>query len=454
LKEKLIKVFEKLGVKSSRTKNIVKHVAVSFFYKAGAILASFLLVPLAIDYLNTENYGIWLTISSFIAWFTFLDIGLGNGLRNKLAEAIANNDLKLARAYVSSAYFTIFLISITLFLSLFIINFFVDWNAVFNTSEALETNLSLLMLVVFGTFCLQLIVNLISTVYLANQVHSIQVKIHFATQASFLLIVWLLTKTSQGSLMIFAIIFSSLPVLVLLVLNVIGFSSRYKFLKPSIILWKKRYLKDIMGVGFNFFFIQIAGIILYATDNFIISKLFSPEEVVPYNISFKYFSILTMVFTIVVTPYWSSFTEAIVKKDFRWIKISVKNIMKIWLLIPVLLIFLYLISDWFYNIWIGDKVIITAGLSLSMALFVLLFTFNAVFVFFINGTGKIKLQLYLSLFTALLNIPLSIYLAKELNLGIKGVILATILCYLPGIILMPVQYYKLVNNKATGIWNK
>lgn len=417
-------------------------------------MANFALVPITIDYLNTENYGIWLTISSFIAWFSFFDIGLGSGLRNKLTEAITNNDLKLARGYVSSAYFTITIISLFLFLSVFGLNFFIDWKQVFNTSIEINTNLNLLMIIVFGSFCLQLIVNLISIIYLANQNHSIQVKIHFATQVISLLIIWILTKTAEGSLLIFAIIFSTIPFVVLLGLNFFGFSKKYKHLKPSFSLWKRKYLKDIMGIGFNFFFIQIAGVVLYSTDNFIISKLFSPNEVVPYNIAFKYFSILTMIFTIIVTPYWSSFTEAIVKKEFDWIKTSIKNIVRIWLIIPVLLCIMLLLSDWFYNIWVGDKVIISMGLSLSMALFVLLFTFNSVFVFFINGTGKIKIQLYLSLFTAALNIPLSIYLAKNLNLGIKGVILATVLCYLPAILLIPLQYYKIINNKAIGIWNK
>jgi O-antigen/teichoic acid export membrane protein len=454
LKQKLKQILHKSGVKSSRTKNIVKHVAVSFFYKAGTILASFLLVPIAIDYLDTEDYGVWLTISSFIACFTFFDIGLGNGLRNRLTEALANNNLKLAKAYVSSAYFTIIGVGLLLFLVFFILNFFIDWQQIFNTSENINTNLNLLMIIVFGSFSVQLIANLISTIYLANQNHSIQVKIHFITQVLSLIIIWLLTKTSEGSLLIFAIIFSVMPVIILLVLNFFGFNYKYQYLKLSIFLWKRKYLKDIMGIGFSFFIIQIAGVVLYSTDNLIISKLFSPNEVVPYNIAFKYFSILTMVFTIIVTPYWSSFTEAIVKKEYIWIKTSIKSIMKIWLLIPILLIIMIVLSDWFYFIWVGDKINISIGLSISMAVFVLLFTFNSAFVFFINGTGKIKMQLYLSLLSAILNIPLSIYLAKNLNLGIKGVILATILCYLPAIILMPIQYFKLVNNKATGIWNK
>ena len=126
---------EKLGIKSSRTKNITKHVLLSSLYKGGSILLSFLLVPLTINFLNPTNYGIWLVITSFISWFTFFDIGLGHGLRNKFAIAKANGDFKLAKAYISSAYFSIALISISILLLFIIVNLFIDWTIVFNTDQ-------------------------------------------------------------------------------------------------------------------------------------------------------------------------------------------------------------------------------------------------------------------------------------------------------------------------------
>lgn len=454
MKKKIINLLDRIGVKSNRTLNIVKHIAVSFFYKGGAVLANFLLVPLTINYLDVENYGVWLTLSSFISWFSFFDIGLGNGLRNKFAEAKAKNDYSLARAYISTAYYTITCISTLLFLVFLIVSYFIDWTKVFNTSDQLMSDFSILMPVIIGLFCLQLIVKLISSVYLADQNHSIQVKIQFITQALSLVVIWTLTKFTESSLLIFGIIFSALPVLVLLGLNVFAFSKRFKHLKPSITLWKKKYLKDIMGIGFNFFIVQIAVLILFSTDNFIISKIFSPKEVVPYNIAFKYFSILTMVFSILVAPYWSSFTEAYVKKDFSWIKTSVNNVLKIWLIVPVALVLMFFLADWFYLIWVGEGVNVSKILSFSMALFVLMSTFNTIFVSFINGVGKIKLQLITSIISMVINIPLSIFLAKTLNLGVSGVMFAT--CFSMGysVILRPLQYYKLINNKAKGIWNK
>ncbi|WP_031443974.1 lipopolysaccharide biosynthesis protein [Arenibacter algicola] len=454
MKFSLSNIAANLGITSGRTKNIVKHIGWSLFYKIGSIIANFLLVPLTINYLDTENYGIWLTLSSFISWFSFFDIGLGNGLRNKFAEAKTLGNYKDAQAFVSTAYFTIGTISMFLFLVLILINPLINWAALFNTQEILQDELSLLLPIIFGFFALQLVVKLITSIYQADQNHSIQGKIQFFGQVLLLLVIFLLTKTDQSSLLIFGSIFSALPVLILIGLNFFAFNTTFKAFKPKFSLWKQEYLKEITGLGFKFFVVQIAVMVLFSTDNFIISRLFGPEEVVPYNVAFKYFSIVTMAYTIIITPYWSSFTEAYAKKDFEWIKKSVSNIQKIWLSIPVGLVGMIFLADWFYEFWVGDKVKVSMQLSLAMAFFVVLLTFNMIYVNFINGVGKIKLQLITSLISMSINIPLSIYLGKYLGWGSTGVILATCFSLGYSLILRPIQYYKLINNTAKGIWNK
>lgn len=449
----MLKLLDILGIKSARTKNIVKHIGWSMFYKVGSIICNFLLVPLTINYLDTENYGVWLTISSFIGWFSFFDIGLGNGLRNKFSEAKTLGNYKEAQAFVSTAYFTIGTISLFIVVVFFGLNQYINWTEVFNTNKSLQTELSLLLPIIFSFFGLQLVVKLITSIYQADQNHSIQGKIQFFGQTLSLLAIWALTKTDQSSLLIFGSVFSALPVLILVVFNLFAFNTTFKDFKPIFSLWEKEYLKEITGLGFKFFVVQIAAMVLFSTDNFIISKLFGPEEVVPYNIAFKYFSIITMVYSILLTPYWSSFTEAYTKNDFVWIKKSVGNIQKIWIFIPLALIGMILLSDWVYNLWVGDNVSISLSLSLSMALFVLLMTFNMVYVNFINGVGKIKLQLITAIISIGINIPLSIFFAKYLEWGINGVIIATCCSLGYSVILRPLQYYKIINNKAKGIWD-
>lgn len=448
------KIYKRFDISSQRTKNIIHHLGWTTIFKIGSICGNFLLVPITIDYLNQENYGIWLTLSSFISWFSFFDIGLGNGLRNKFAESKAKGHSKKAKAYVSTAYFATAFLCLVLLITFLVFNKFLDWTIVFNTPEKLKNELSVLIPIIVAFFCLQLVTKLITIIYTADQNHSLQGKIDFFTKAISLLIVWVLTKTGNSSLLIFGTIFSMIPVLILIGLNLFAFTGKYKIYSPLLSFVKKAYLKDIMGIGISFFIIQIAAVVLFSTDNFIITKLFGPSEVVPYNLAYKYYTIPIMAYSIIIAPYWSSFTEAYTNNDISWIKKSVKNVQKIWFLIPVGLLIMLLISDWFFQIWVGNQIRIDLFLSLSMILYVLLMTYQLIYVQFINGLGKVRLQLIISIISIIINIPLSIIFSEYLKLGLSGIILATCVSLVLSVILWPLQYRKIISKKANGIWNK
>lgn len=161
-----------------------------------------------------------------------------------------------------------------------------------------------------------------------------------------------------------------------------------------------------------------------------------------------------MIFSIVVTPFWSAYTDAHAKGDLVWIKKSINRLSQTWILIFAMVIVMLLASQDFYKFWVGNDLQIPILLSILMGIFAIISTWNNIFAAFLNGLGKIKLQIYYSLFGMIINIPLSVFFAKSMNLGSSGVILATCICLSFGAILAPLQYYKLVNNKAFGIWNK
>lgn len=450
----LISIFKKYFFQNDRDKNIFKHVGLSFIYKFFSVIINFSLVPLTIDYLDSENYGIWLTLSSFVGWFSFLDIGLGNGLRNKFTESKSTGKYKKAQSFVSTAYFSISIISIVILIIFFLLNFFADWGSLLNTNQDAVKDLNILVPALFTFFSIQLVAKLVSSLYLADQDHSIQSKIELITQIFSIFLILLLLNYGKSSLLLFGLIFSSLPALILVFLNIYAFNNSFKKYRPKLSLFNFKYLSEITSLGFKFFVIQLSGVVLFSTDNVIISNLFGPSDVVPYNIAFKYFSIITMVFTMITTPYWSSFSEAFAKNDISWIKKSVSKIQKLWFFIPIFIIFLVLMSDIFYRFWIGDKVYVPLSLSISMAIYVCIISFNMIYSNFIYGVGKIKLNLIFSLISMIINIPLSIFFSKNLDLGPKGVILATCFCLLYALPFLPIQYFKIINGKANGIWNK
>lgn len=412
------------------------------------------MVPLTIDYVNPTQYGIWLTLSSIIGWLSFFDIGFGNGLRNKLAESIAKGKHHLARIYVSTTYAILsIIIGIVLILFLFI-NPFLNWSILLNTSNAMSEELSLLALVVFVFFCLQFIFQLITTVIIANQQPAKASILSFFGNLGALIMILVLTKTTSGSLLYLGIALSIMPLLVLIVSSIWFYSNEYIMYAPSIRLVDFKFAKDLMGLGVKFFVIQISALFLFQTNNIILSQLMGPEYVTPYNIAFKYFGITQLVFIIILSPFWSAYTDAYFRGDFTWIRKTTRILMYLWLGVVLSTILMLLFSDFFYHIWIGNAVSISFPLSIACALYVIIITWSSIFVNFINGVGKIKLQLYYSIIIAIINIPLSVFLIKSLNLGVAGIVYSNCVCLGIGALLGTIQYFKIIDKKDVGIWTE
>ena len=171
------------------TKNISIHVVQSFIFKAGSLIITFSLVPLSLKYLNNDQYGLWLTLISFINYFQFLDVGLGNGLRNKLTESLSGKKNIFSRKIVSSAYiFIAFICIFFAFLTILIVRK-IDWITFFNTDISVSNDISVLIIVIFLSFFSQLFLKLIVNIYQAYQHHSILEKLNFCNQFLSLLFV-------------------------------------------------------------------------------------------------------------------------------------------------------------------------------------------------------------------------------------------------------------------------
>ena len=118
-----------------------KNILASFVIKGFSISISLLMVPLTINYVNPTQYGIWLTLSSIVAWFSFFDVGFGNGLRNRFAEAKALGNLEKARTYVSTTYAVLTMIFSGVWLIFVAGNQFIDWSKVLNAPADLKAGI-------------------------------------------------------------------------------------------------------------------------------------------------------------------------------------------------------------------------------------------------------------------------------------------------------------------------
>lgn len=437
-----------------RSKKAKRHISLSLIYRFGDILLGFILVPLILKYITNEEYGIWLILYSITSMLRFMDVGLDGGLRNKFAVCLAENKNEDARHYLSTAFVALSIISISVLSIFLIINPFLDWVKILNTNYLYQNTVSWLVLLTFISFSLTLLLKIITTILLADQKPSFINLNNFLIKVFEIGILLFLLNTTEGSLLKLGVILSVVPVLILLIFNIYFFSTSYRKFIPSFKYVKMKYLKDIMNLGIKFFIIRIAVVVLFATDNIIITQLFGPSEVTVYQIAHKYFGVPLMIFLIFVQTIWSAVTEAYCKEDFIWIKRAVNKMVKLWLILVVIIIIMILCSSFVFDIWLQGKIIIPISLSIGWSAFVILQTFNSIFVNVINGIGKVKIQLYTAINTMIINIPLSIFFARTLNMGTVGVIYATSVSITISIVLRLIQYKKIMNRTAKGVWNE
>jgi len=295
---------------------------------------------------------------------------------------------------------------------------------------------------------------LLTSILHADQRPAVNGAISLSINGLTLLAIIGLSYAYDRSLFIYGMLSGFVPVLVFLSASVIMFTTLYRKISPNFKYVNLKYSSALIKLGMQFFIIQIAALIIFTTGNIIIIQLYGPAQVTIYNVAYKYFYIAPMVFNVIIAPFWSAFTEAYVKQEYDWIKGMIRKLVFIWAGLSVIVVLMIVFSDLAYALWVGRDIEVPFLLSLLTGIFVITANWNNIFVYFLNGVGKIRLQFYNAIITAIMNIPLSIFFAKYMNLGISGVMLSTIICISFGSVWAPVQYLKIINNKAAGIWNK
>jgi len=414
---------------ATRTRNVKRHITLTFAYKALAIGLSYLLIPLVLNYLDVERYGIWVTILSVMSWVAFFDIGLGNGLRNKLAEALAVRDIRLAKIYVSTAYATISGIVFIVFVVLISTAPFISWSKVFNTTLVSSAELFKVVLVTGGVSLANLILSLCNQVFYACQQASFIAMRQLLMNLFVLIAVFLLIHYTSGTLLYLIVGYGVATLLSSLLLT------EYLHLKRRDIFPSAKYVdlgkvKEIASLGVKFFVIQIAALIIFTTDNMIIIQTLGPTQVAPYNIVFKLFSVVTMAHGLLLAPLWSAYTDAYAKGD-------------IVLVVAVLIVF----TREIVSIWVGPKIEIPYLLPLLMGIYTVVFVWSNVYAYFVNGLGKIRPQLYSSIIAGIINVPVSIFFVRNLGMGSSGVILGTIVSLSLFAVVGPLQAYHIIRTK-------
>lgn len=434
------------NMQNHRTTLILKNVGFSFIIKGWSAIVALLLVPITLKCLGNFNNGVWLTISSLLIWIDNMDIGLGNGLRNRLAENIAKGNEVRGREIVSSTFFMLIFIIVPTVIALTCIVYFTDIYSFLNVLPSQIPNLrgtiATAILLVGATFIFKIIGNF----YFALQLPAISYFLVSFGQTLSLILTYIAYYTNEHSFLSIVVINTCAPLIVYLLAYPYTFIHKYPQYRPSLKYFNKGIVKDVTLLGFKFFFIQIASAVVFLSSNILISKLFTPMLVTPFQISYRYLNMLLTLFLIISTPLWSATTDAYQRKDYTWLNNTYKRMNYTLLIFFFILLAMVLCSNFIYKLWIGNMIVIPVSLTITTAIYVYEIIVSTNFSNFLNGMGILKYQMICTVFAAIAYIPLA-YLFSRIHQDIISIVWVMIIINFPGLIANIFVFRKALQNK-------
>ena len=453
IRKKIIDFFNKGSARSIQAR---KHILLALIFKGLGILLGFIYYSLSLDFLGKELFGVLLVVLSVVDWFIELDIGIGNGLRNKLGESAADKDDDKAKGYVSTAYFLLSGIALGMLIIFLSLCYFLPWSNLLKIEPGIVSNqeIAFLAMILFFMVSVRFVTSLIYQIFFALQRSAMVDLFTLIAKAITFVLILLTIYFANRSILFFGLIRTVAFAFVPLIIGIIYFRKSFKAFRPSYKFVRRDLFKGLFTLGTKFFIIKICMVIIYSTNNFLISRLVSIDEVPAYASAYKYMSIFSIIFVIITNQIWAANVEAYRIGDLDWMKKTLKRILQFWGLTLFLVVILILISPFVYQFWLKGKIDIPLMLTIVVGISISITNWVNLFNLFTNGAGKIRLQMILWVIASILNIPLSILFAQGFGLGTIGVALGTIASLIPLAIGSPIQVRKILTKKDRGIWAK
>ncbi|MGG3709335.1 lipopolysaccharide biosynthesis protein [Heyndrickxia coagulans] len=423
------------------SKKVKYNIILNGILKFISICLQFVLIRETFWFLKSEEvFGVWMTILTLLGWFELVNLGIGNGLRNKITEIYY--DIEKIKEYISTAYTISTIISAVVMILYLLFFRVINWQLIFNTKSISHESLNLLFSIIIISYLAQMVFQLLNSICFANQdavYPSLFPVISNLIIIIFIFFLRLFKNTSEGNIILLGTIYGLTTLGVLFFANIFFFKTKYKRIKPQISHINFKHSTSLMNTGIKFLILQLCAAVIFTTDSIIITNLLGPVEVSKYQLVYKLFNVFNVISMIIMTPLWSAFSLAYSKNDYKWIKSVLMKLL--YLMIPVIIGIgvLALTCKKIIYVWMGTNINISYPLIIIVALYTFGVVWSNVFSYILNGLNRINLQLSAMIFGAIINIPLSILFVEKYNFGICGVVAASFISLLTYNVLAPLE---------------
>lgn len=432
----IVAVNIQLGTSEYRRRGIMRTVAWGAMAKVVALCSSLLMVSLAMRYLGTEDYGLWVAVSSMMALLGFLDGGFGNAIVNVVAYSSAQRNEQQLKRIVSSAVLVLLAVSSLGLLAFLYLQPKVPWAWLFGLTIS-RGAINALVLVIGIGFFVMMVVSVVSRVQRGLQLGHLDA-IAVAVGGLFSLILAGAAIALDAGLIGFAVAGVAGPILAQLV-NAGIFLFRRPSLRPSVASFDVDIARQLARAGGMFFVLQLTSLVQLYADNLILAHWLGPAAVAPYDVCMKLFLIVPFFAALVATPLWPAYREALASGDAGWIRRSFRRHLGYSLAagLPFALALAWLaplVIPW----WTGTSLMLSPALVLGCMVWSVMLLLGSVLSALLNGLQQVRLQVIVASVAGMVNVGISIPLV--LSHGIAGAVWGSVIAY-GGCALLPYLWW-------------
>lgn len=292
----------------------------AFLAKAAGLATTLLTIPVTAPYLGPERFGLFMTISSIPLLLSFSDFGIGNGLLTELSAADGRDDREHARVLVSSAFIMVLTISAVLLAISIPVLVFIPWHRVLNLQSP----------VAIAELPLSLFIFVLST--LAAAPLGIPQRVQQAYQRGFVPNLWLLAANVLTLGLLLECVWTgkglpwlvgsmALSTLVTGILNwFVEFGGASAELRPRMREFRMHEAIRVGKAGLMIFSAQVGGALLLTLPVILLGRMYGQGVVGSYAVVQRILSAFLVVVSLLVTPLWPAYGEALARGDGNWVR--------------------------------------------------------------------------------------------------------------------------------------
>ncbi|CAN1494091.1 RfbX Membrane protein involved in the export of O-antigen and teichoic acid [Burkholderiaceae bacterium] len=388
----------------------------SILSKGAMMLVMVFSVTISLPYLGVERFGVWMTIASIVGLLNFLDLGVGNALVNRVAQAAIHSNKSQLGKCIGAGLIILALISIAIGTFLYLIAVYLPWHKLLKMSNIdLYTETYIAIKVFAILFSLHILTSGISRIFYGLQ-RGYEANM-LSALGSFLslILIWGAINFNGGIASLLAANMLGGVFISFILLGVLVKRGQVNFhrLIENIQIEAPRLLKT----GGSFLFLQIGTMVVFGVDNLIVASSLGAVMVTTFSITQRLFQFVTQPFAILNSGLWPAYANAHEHGDKKFIKSTLKRSMGITIFgsITVSLVLIFF-GEEIISLWTQKEVSVTYSLLIAFAIWSVMDVGAGCFAMFMNGTSLIKIQSGCLVTLIIIGIPLKIYLANQLGL--------------------------------------